>query len=76
MKFSEMLRDSGMTSGVVYATGLMKGHEAARMIADCKAQETIREMSARVLEENKESVGRPTQLQNERSHNSMQAHHW
>ncbi|WP_172423180.1 hypothetical protein [Paenibacillus larvae] len=41
----------GKTSGVVYATGVMKGREVLRMVADCRAQETIRLTTARILSE-------------------------
>lgn len=52
MNLSAMLRESaGKTSGVVYATGVMKGREVLRMIADCRAQETIRVTTARILSE-------------------------
>lgn len=60
-QFAEMLREQGMTSGPVYATTILKGHEAARMIADAKAQETIRTMTDRILEEVKHAnTGRAT----------------
>ncbi|AVG13054.1 hypothetical protein [Paenibacillus larvae] len=51
MNLSKMLRETGRTSGVVYATGVMKGREVLRMVADCRAQETIRETTARILSE-------------------------
>ncbi|MGG1638262.1 hypothetical protein [Paenibacillus sp. NRS-1760] len=49
MKFAQMLKNRGLTAGSVFVTGLMKGHEAARMVADCKAQETIRAMNDRII---------------------------
>lgn len=51
MNLSKMLRETGRTSGVVYATGVMKGREVLLMVADCRAQETIRETTARILSE-------------------------
>ncbi|OBZ08025.1 hypothetical protein [Bacillus sp. FJAT-26390] len=51
LNFKPMLQAIGLTSGPVYATGLLKGHEAARMVADCKAQETIRAAHAIVISE-------------------------
>jgi len=47
-QFAQLLADAGMSSGPVYATGILKGHEAARMVADCKAQHTIRPMTERI----------------------------
>lgn len=49
MRLAELLQEHGMTSGMVFATGLMKGKDAARMVADAKAQETIRPMTDAVL---------------------------
>lgn len=49
MQFAEMLQEHGLSSGPVYATGLLKGHEAARMIADTKAQETIGAAHDRII---------------------------
>jgi len=51
MQFAEMLAEAGLKSGPVYATGVIKGREAARMVADAKAQETIRRMTDAVLAE-------------------------
>ncbi|WEK53296.1 MAG: hypothetical protein P0Y55_11930 [Candidatus Cohnella colombiensis] len=48
-QFAEMLKAQGLTSGPVFATGIMKGHEAARAVADAKAQETIRLMTDAVI---------------------------
>jgi hypothetical protein len=42
MLLSQMLKNKGLSSGPVYATRILKGYEAARMVADFKAQETIR----------------------------------
>ncbi|MBO2943613.1 hypothetical protein JJQ72_06425 [Paenibacillus sp. F411] len=52
MSLASALKAQGLTRGPVYATGIMKGYEAARMIADFKAQETIKSMTDRVLQEN------------------------
>lgn len=49
LKFKPMLEAIGLTSGPVYATGLLKGRDAARMVADCKAQETIHADHDRIL---------------------------
>ncbi len=51
MEFHTLLQDAGLTSGPVYATGLLKGYEAARMIADFKAQETIHADHDRIIRE-------------------------
>lgn len=52
MSFVLMLNQQGLNRGPVYATGIMKGYEAARMIADFKAQETIKPMTDRIIQEN------------------------
>lgn len=49
MQFAQMLNDTGLSSGPVYATGLLKGRDAALMVADCKAQHTIRPMTSRIV---------------------------
>ncbi|TCN00885.1 hypothetical protein EV294_101335 [Paenibacillus sp. BK033] len=49
MTLIQMLNEKGLTSGPVYATRVLKGYEAARMVADFKAQETIRAGHAKVL---------------------------
>lgn len=36
---------------IMYVTGVMKGRDALRMIAECKAQETIRVMTTSILNE-------------------------
>lgn len=51
MQFAQMLKNRGLTAGPVFVTSLMKGHEAARMVADCKAQETIHAMNDRIINE-------------------------
>jgi len=51
MTFAQMLQKQGLTSGPVFATGLIKCRDMARMIADTKAQETIRADHARVITE-------------------------
>jgi len=51
MEFAEKLEAKGLKSGLVYVSPLMKGHEAARMVADCMAQEDIRAAHKRVIEE-------------------------
>ncbi|MGM0882564.1 MAG: hypothetical protein ACQEXQ_16175 [Bacillota bacterium] len=50
MLFNPMLQAVGLKSGPVYATGLLKGREAARMVADFKSQETIHAEHDRVIE--------------------------
>ena len=47
-----MLNESGYSSGVVYASGVMKAGEVRRMVEDFRAQETISEMTQRILKEN------------------------
>ncbi|MCA0754875.1 hypothetical protein KP806_07420 [Paenibacillus sp. N4] len=59
MQLSKMLAERGMTSGMVYATGILKGHEAARMVADFKAQETIHADHVRVITEAENWQPRP-----------------
>ncbi|URN94530.1 MAG: hypothetical protein NAG76_22380 [Candidatus Pristimantibacillus lignocellulolyticus] len=49
MLFAQLLHEKGLTSGPVYATGILKGHEAARMVADFFAQETIHAEHDRIL---------------------------
>lgn len=51
MQFADMLAEAGLKSGPVYATGILKGYEVARMVADAKAQETIRPMTDAVIAE-------------------------
>jgi hypothetical protein len=49
-----LLKALNLPSGnrrIFYISSLMKGHEAARMIVECKAQETIRPMTQCILEE-------------------------
>lgn len=48
-QFAQLLAEQNLTSGPVYATTVMKGHEAARMVADVKAQHTIRPMTNAVI---------------------------
>ncbi len=55
--FLDMLRAEGMQSGVVYASGLLKARDVNRMAAECRAQETIRQMTARILAENEKAAG-------------------
>ncbi|WP_163854583.1 hypothetical protein [Paenibacillus elgii] len=55
--FSQLLEASGMQSGVVYASGLLKAREVVRMAAEFRAQETIRTMTARILAENEKAAG-------------------
>ncbi|MFC5528441.1 hypothetical protein [Cohnella yongneupensis] len=50
-QFATMLAEKGLASGPVYVTVVLKGHEAARMVADFKAQHTIRPMTERILVE-------------------------
>ncbi|MEW9702859.1 hypothetical protein [Paenibacillus sp. SI8] len=54
--FISMLNGSGLSSGVVYASGVLKASEVMKMAADFRAQETITEMTQRVLRENGLSV--------------------
>lgn len=54
MLFSPMLQAIGLKSGSVYATGLLKGRDAARMVADFKAQETIHADHDRIIAEAKQ----------------------
>lgn len=50
MTLSETLfKETGKKTGVVYATGLLKGREVLRMVADCRAQETIRTTAQRIF---------------------------
>jgi len=52
IKLGDMLAGIGLTSGpVVVSDRVFKGHELARIIADSKAQESIRSMTARILVE-------------------------
>ncbi|AJK27899.1 hypothetical protein [Paenibacillus larvae] len=42
MSLAQMLyKETGKKTGVVYATGMIKGREVRKMIEDCRAQETI-----------------------------------
>ncbi|MCY9503194.1 hypothetical protein, partial [Paenibacillus larvae] len=42
MNLSETLfKETGKKTGVVYATGIIKGRDVRRMAEDCRAQETI-----------------------------------
>ncbi|MBA2943186.1 hypothetical protein HZF08_33490 [Paenibacillus sp. CGMCC 1.16610] len=50
--FITMLKNTGLKSGVVYATGIMKAREVISMVADFRSQETISEMTQRILREN------------------------
>lgn len=53
-----MLRAAGLRSGVVYVSdGVMKAGEVIRMVAECRAQESIRSMTERILTENKKATG-------------------
>ncbi|AQR76528.1 hypothetical protein ABNB59_14755 [Paenibacillus larvae] len=59
MTLSETLfKETGKKTGVVYATGLLKGREVLRMVADCRAQETIRTTAQRILDDAKVAVVR------------------
>jgi hypothetical protein len=49
LQFAELLAEAGLSSGPVYATGILKGHEAARMVADAKSQHSIRPMTERII---------------------------
>lgn len=46
-----MLKNRGLTSGPVFATGLMKGRDILNAIADCKAQDTIRTTHTTIISE-------------------------
>ncbi|NQX68463.1 hypothetical protein HQN90_20265 [Paenibacillus alba] len=54
--FITMLKEYGLNSGSVYASGVMKAAEVMQMVADCRAQESISEMTQRILIENGVSV--------------------
>ncbi|ETK30381.1 hypothetical protein Norbert_46 [Paenibacillus phage Norbert] len=42
MSLAQMLyKETGKKTGVVYATGMIKGRDVRRMAEDCRAQETI-----------------------------------
>ncbi|ANE46287.1 hypothetical protein SY83_08375 [Paenibacillus swuensis] len=47
----EILNRPSGQSRILYVSQLMKGRDAARMIQDFKAQETIRAMTQRILDE-------------------------
>lgn len=49
MEFATLLAARGLTSGPVYVSGLHKGRDLARMIADFKAQETIFDDHDRII---------------------------
>lgn len=55
--FAKMLQANGMRSGVVYATGMMKARDIVSKAADFRAQETIRPMTDRILQENEKAAG-------------------
>ncbi|WP_028562277.1 hypothetical protein [Paenibacillus pinihumi] len=61
MNLSKLLNANGLTSGPVYATGIMKGWEVARMVADFKAQETIHSMTDRILKEGSDGADTASQ---------------
>ncbi|MFD2610965.1 hypothetical protein [Paenibacillus gansuensis] len=46
----EILNRPSGVSRVLYISQLMKGYDAARMIADFRAQETIRAMTQHILD--------------------------
>ncbi|MCU6798029.1 hypothetical protein OB236_38480 [Paenibacillus sp. WQ 127069] len=50
--FMDMLREEGLSSGTVYASGIIKAGSIATRAADFKSQESIQEMTARILKEN------------------------
>ncbi|MDQ0876789.1 hypothetical protein QFZ77_005448 [Paenibacillus sp. V4I3] len=50
--FAKMLENEGFKSGVVYVTKIMKAREVISMAADYRAQESISEMTQRILREN------------------------
>ncbi|MEV2910782.1 hypothetical protein ABNF65_19755 [Paenibacillus larvae] len=52
MSLSEtLLKETGKKTGVVYATGIIKGYEVRRMAEDCRAQETIRSTAQQIYNE-------------------------
>ncbi|AGN89359.1 hypothetical protein IBBPl23_42 [Paenibacillus phage phiIBB_P123] len=52
MSLSEtLLKETGKKTGVVYATGMIKGREVRKMVEDCRAQETIRSTAQSVYDQ-------------------------
>lgn len=52
MSLAQMLyKETGKKTGVVYATGIIKGYEVRRMAEDCRAQETIRSTAQQIYNE-------------------------
>ncbi|MEV2699263.1 hypothetical protein ABNC92_20845 [Paenibacillus larvae] len=52
MSLSEtLLKETGKKTGVVYATGMIKGREVRKMVEDCRAQETIRSTAQQIYNE-------------------------
>ncbi|SFE42754.1 hypothetical protein SAMN04487969_102467 [Paenibacillus algorifonticola] len=49
IRFADLLAAEGLKSGMVFASPLMKGWEAARAVADFKAQENIRADHNRII---------------------------
>ncbi|ARF69665.1 hypothetical protein B7C51_20275 [Paenibacillus larvae subsp. pulvifaciens] len=49
MSLAQMLyKETGKKTGVVYATGMIKGREVRKMAEDCRAQETIRSTAQQI----------------------------
>ncbi len=48
--FAQMLKNAGLRSGVVYASGLMTAGEVIRMAADFRSQESIEPTTRKVLQ--------------------------